>query len=97
MIEDNVTNAQVFLPEISNLTDEQITGRCLGGRLKIFSPPIGAHRTTRRFVDDKKLKPLNSQNIDRSKAPSVVSTQIFKHKQYMKSLKPLVLILNTLP
>ncbi|GBN30813.1 hypothetical protein AVEN_125638-1 [Araneus ventricosus] len=56
IIIDQATNTKALLSEFNQLTGTLITGRCMGGKLKIFPTTAEAHRAIRRFVDQNKLK-----------------------------------------
>ncbi|GBO33269.1 Nucleic-acid-binding protein from transposon X-element [Araneus ventricosus] len=56
IIVDQATNTKALLNELNQLTGTPITGRCMGGKLKIFPTTAEAHRAIRRYVDQNKLK-----------------------------------------
>ncbi|GBO11653.1 hypothetical protein AVEN_112777-1 [Araneus ventricosus] len=56
IIVDQATNTKALLNDLNQLIGTPITGRCMGGKLKVFPTTAEAHRAIRRYVDQNKLK-----------------------------------------
>ncbi|GIY59909.1 hypothetical protein CDAR_95791 [Caerostris darwini] len=57
IIVDDPVNGKQLLEDLNHLTNEVVTGRVIGNKLKIFPPSAEAHRAIRREIsDERKLK-----------------------------------------
>ncbi|GIY07290.1 RNA-directed DNA polymerase from mobile element jockey [Caerostris darwini] len=57
IIVDDPVNGKQLLEDLNHLTNEAVTGRVIGNKLKIFPPSAEAHRAIRREIsDERKLK-----------------------------------------
>ncbi|GIX84211.1 RNA-directed DNA polymerase from mobile element jockey [Caerostris darwini] len=57
IIVDDPVNGKQLLEDLNHLTNEAVTGRVIGNKLKIFPPSAEAHRVIRREIsDERKLK-----------------------------------------
>ncbi|GIY40888.1 hypothetical protein CDAR_378451 [Caerostris darwini] len=57
IIVDDPVNGKQLLEDLNHLTNEAVTGRVIGNKMKIFPPSAEAHRAIRREIsDERKLK-----------------------------------------
>ncbi|GIX69081.1 hypothetical protein CDAR_9001 [Caerostris darwini] len=61
IIVDDPVNGKQLLEDLNHLTNEAVTGRVIGNKLKIFPPSDEAHRAIRREISDESA-PTSLQN-----------------------------------